>query len=289
MRRPRHPVRHHHQRLAHVGRTRTASTRPTRAPSTCSSTTRRATSPRLNLMKFVQRGRRVRRRGVPVRRQGDDHGAGDPGRQRQLPDAEDRGEQPPLPAARPGLRQPRRAADEPRPGLRLGRGSHLRGGHHRDHARRGLSPERGHRARPRRRRSSTTTRTETPFLRVIGKHRDAAYAIPDRRACPRRCSTRHGDLGRRPGAGHAARLPQRAGDRARADRHDRVHDGLRYHRHRARHRAHQVQEARRRGLPQDRQPDGPGGAAQARLLTRPRSRRSSTTSTSARRSRARPA
>ena len=81
----------------------------------------------LNLMKFVQRGRRVRRRRVPVRRQGDDHGAGDPGRQRQLPDAEDRGEQPPLPAARPGLREPRRAADEPRPRLRLRGRAQLRG------------------------------------------------------------------------------------------------------------------------------------------------------------------
>ena len=46
----------------------------------------------LNLMKFVARRRRVRRRGVPLRRQADDHGAGDPGRQRQLPDAADRGE-----------------------------------------------------------------------------------------------------------------------------------------------------------------------------------------------------
>ena len=70
--------------------------------------------------------------------------------------------------------------------------------------------------------------------------------------------------------------------------HHRVHDGLRHHRHRARHRAHQVQEARRRGLPQDRQPDRPGGPAQARLHARRRSRRSSPTSTSARPSRARP-
>ena len=51
-------------------------------------------------------------------------------------------------------------------------------------------------------------------------------------------------------------------------RHHRVHDGLRHHRHRARHRAHQVQEARRRGLPQDRQPDGPGAPC-ASSATRP--------------------
>ena len=46
-------------------------------------------------------------------------------------------------------------------------------------------------------------------------------------------------------------------DRARADRHHRLHDGLRHHRHRAGHRARQVQEARRRRDDQDRQPDGP--------------------------------
>ena len=51
----------------------------------------------------------------------------------------------------------------------------------------------------------------------------------------------------------------------------------------------QVQEAGRRGLPQDRQQDGPVGAQEARLHARSRSRRSSSTSTSARRSRARPA
>ncbi len=53
-----------------------------------------------------------------------------------------------------------------------------------------------------------------------------------------------------------ARLPQRAGHRARADRHHRPADGLRHHRHRARLRAREVQEARRRRLLQDRQPVG---------------------------------
>ena len=51
-----------------------------------------------------------------------------------------------------------------------------------------------------------------------------------------------------------ARLPQRAGDRARADRDDRSADGLRHDRHRAGLRAREVQEARRRRLLQDRQP-----------------------------------
>ena len=87
-----------------------------------------------------------------------------------------------------------------------------------------------------------------------------------RPASRRRCSSSARDLYDEVlELGTAARLPQRAGHRARAHRDHRVHDGLRHHRHRARHRAHQVQEARRRGLPQDRQPDGPGGPAQAGL------------------------
>ena len=45
------------------------------------------------------------------------------------------------------------------------------------------------------------------------------------------------------------------------DRHHRLHDGLRHHRHRARLLAGQVQEARRRRLDADRQPDDPAGAA----------------------------
>ena len=43
LRRPRDAVRHDDQRLAHLRRTRRGSTPRTRAPSTCSSTTRRAT------------------------------------------------------------------------------------------------------------------------------------------------------------------------------------------------------------------------------------------------------
>ena len=146
-----------------------------------------------------------------------------------------------------------------------------------------------HRPRPRRRVRPTTPRNESSFLRVIAKHRDASYQIPRERRARRRCSSRRARrLGRGPGAGHRLRLPQRAGHRAGPHRHHRVHDGLRHHGHRAGHRAHQVQEARRRGLPQDRQPDRAGRPAQAGLHARPRSRRSSPTSTSARRSRARP-
>ena len=55
-------------------------------------------------------------------------------------------------------------------------------------------------------------------------------------------------------------------------------DGLRHDRHRARLRAGEVQEARRRRLLQDRQPVGARGAQAPRLLARPRCRRSSRTS-----------
>ena len=110
---------------------------------------------------------------------------------------------------------------------------------------------------------------EQPFLRVIGKHRDAAYGIPGRCRRPSRSSMPPGSTWDEAlAAGSAARLPQRAGVRAGAHRHHRVHDGLRYHRHRARHRARQVQEAGRRGLPQDRQQHGPRGAPPAGLHPR---------------------
>ncbi len=104
-----------------------------------------------------------------------------------------------------------------------------------------------------------------PFLRVIGKHRDRRLRPDEGRRAPGDPRRGEGRLRRGPRARQGERLPQRPGDRARPHRDDRVHDGLRYHRHRARHRPHQVQEARRRGLPEDRQPDGAGRAQEARL------------------------
>ena len=109
---------------------------------------------------------------------------------------------------------------------------------------------------------------EQPFLRVIGKHRDAAYAIPTDGAPQPLIDAARLTWDEALELGRDARLPQRAGVGARPHGHHRVHDGLRYHRHRARHRARQVQEAGRRGLPQDRQQHGPGRPAQARLLAR---------------------
>ena len=65
--------------------------------------------------------------------------------------------------------------------------------------------------------------------------------------------------------GEAAWLSQRAGLGRRADRHDRPRHGLRHDRHRARLRAGQIQEARRRRLFQDHQPRRARGLARARL------------------------
>ena len=101
------------------------------AASTCTSTTRRAIWPSINLLKFLRRGRHLRHRRLQGHGRGRLHRPGDPGRQRRLPDGEDRRELAPLPPARHRLRQPRRPAHGPGPSLRLGRGSGLGGGHHR--------------------------------------------------------------------------------------------------------------------------------------------------------------
>ena len=77
-----------------------------------------------------------------------------------------------------GLREPRRAAHEPRPRLRLRRGSRLCGRHHGDHDRRGAIASRRSIARDHGGPFIDYPVNEEPFLRVIGKHRDAAYADP---------------------------------------------------------------------------------------------------------------
>ena len=107
------------------------------------------------------------------------------------------------------------------------------------------------------------TRAATRSSRTPPVPLDHALAAPTRRwsSTPRRAWD-HALAPRR-----GARLPQRAGDRDRADRHDRPGDGLRHHRHRARLRAGEVQEARRRRLLQDHQPRGAGSAC-ARSATR---------------------
>ncbi len=127
-------------------------------------------------------------------------------------------------------------------------------------------------------RSPATSSNREPFLRVMRKHRDAikdinpAHVPADLLAAARQAWDEAVELGER------ARLPQRPGDGPRADRHHRLHDGLRHHRRRAGHRAGQVQEAGRRRHDEDRQPDGPRGARPARLHPRTRSATSSPTS-----------
>ena len=102
---------------------------------------------------------------------------------------------------------------------------------------------------------------------VMRMHRDASYVIPEEGSADERAA-RGGAalLGRGRRARRAPRLPQRAGDRARAHRHDLLPDGLRHDRRRAGLLAGQVQGARRRRADDDRQPHGAAGAADARLL-----------------------
>ena len=102
-----------------------------------------------------------------------------------------------------------------------------------------------------------------------GGGRDRRRARPRGGAVGREAVLGRGDLARR-----AARLPQRSGIGARADRHDRPDDGLRHDRHRARARARQDQEAGRRRHDAVRQPDGSAGAREARLRAPRRSRTS---------------
>ena len=101
--------------------------------------------------------------------------------------------------------------------------------HHRADARRGVPPERGHRARPRRR-----VRGLRPEPRLVpAGHRQAprrGVRAADRRRPRGDARQRQAPVRRGPGARHPERLPQRAGHRPRAHRHDRVHDGLRYDR-----------------------------------------------------------
>ena len=126
-----------------------------------------------------------------------------------------------------------------------------------------------------------------PFLRVMRKHREAVSEINAEVRAGGSLCRREAGVGRGGGARRGLRLPQRAGDRAGADRHHRLHDGLRHDRRRAGHRAREIQEAGRRRADEDRQRHRADGARASSATRSPRSRRSSTTSTSTRRSRGR--
>ena len=121
VRRPGHAVRHHDQPLAHRAQQRVASTPATRAREYMHIDNSACNLASINLLKYLDDDGTLRRRGVQAHRRGDVHRAGDPRRQRRLPDREDRREQPQVPPARPRLRQPRRAAHGPGHALRLRR------------------------------------------------------------------------------------------------------------------------------------------------------------------------
>ena len=148
----------------------------------------------------------------------------------------------------------------------------------RDHDRRLLRHlgRNGGRARPvpalRRKPRADAARDAQPSPRRLRRaHRlradddPAGAARPQGLPRPDARRARQARLGSRARARRSARLPQCAGDRGGADRHHRPGHGLRHHRHRARLRAGEVQEARRRRLLQDHQPRRAGSAARARL------------------------
>ena len=112
LRRSGRPVRHHHQRVAHLPEFRPHQ----RVEPVLGVHARRrlGLQPRLDQPHEVPpRRRHLRHRGVRARGRRGVPRAGDRGRPVELPDRGDRPERARVPPARPGLRQPRRAADEP--------------------------------------------------------------------------------------------------------------------------------------------------------------------------------
>ena len=107
------------------------------------------------------------------------------------------------------------------------------------------------------------------MLGVIAKHRASVGQHREPRLRAERPPERRPPvLGRRAQPGRGGRLPQRAGDRARAHRDDQLHDGLRHDRGRARLLAREDEEARRRRRPHDREQDRPDGARPPGLRAR---------------------
>ena len=223
----------------------------------------------LNLMKFLRddgtfdgerfvRGRRVRH-----------HGDGHLHLLRRLPDRGDRRHHPRVPPARHRLRQPGRAAHGHRSRLRLRGWPGARRRHHLADDRHRLPAQRRAGGCCRRRtRATPATPPPTPGS-CASTPRPTTRCVPSA-PTTRACSRSPPSSGRRAAARGAQRLAQRAGLRARADRHDRPDDGLRHHRHRAGPRAGQGQEAGRRRQHADRQPHGAAGAHLARLRRRDR-------------------
>jgi ribonucleoside-diphosphate reductase alpha chain len=139
-----------------------------------------------------------------------------------------------------------------------------------------------------------------PMLRVIRNHARAArgefsgyeglQTLPSRSTTPpappsapitRSSAAMPKPPGSTPSRWAKTRLPQRPGHRHRPDRHDRPGHGLRHHRHRARFRAGEIQEAGRRRLLQDHQPRRPLKPSPPSATTRRRPGRSSPTRSAA--------
>ena len=185
-------------------------------------------------------------------------------RQLVVPDAADRAEREGVPAARPRLREPRRAADGARPAVRLAGGSGLRGGDHGADDGPGVPQVRRDRLADGRVRRLPAEcggddRRDREASRRARQHRGHGHRAE------RPALGRPPGLGRRAEPGRGARLPQRAGHRARTHRHDQLHDGLRHDGRRARLLAGQVEEAGRRRRDHDREQDGAARPREARL------------------------
>ena len=124
-----------------------------------------------------------------------------------------------------------------------------------------------------------------PMLRVMEMHREKVEEIDAVPPYLQDAARQIWDevLGPRP----PPWLPQRPGHGVGPHRHHQLHDGLRHHGDRARHRAGEVQATGRRRHAEDRQPDGPLGAADLGLQRGGDRRRSWPASTSTTRSKAR--
>ena len=227
----------------------------------------------INLAKFLQEDGSVRRRGLPPRVPAVDDGARDQRADGRLPEPGHRAAELGLPDARPRLRQHGHGAHAPGHPVRLPGGHrHLRR-HHRRHARGGVrdlgGDGEGPGPVPRLREEPLAhaagdaqppaRRLQRAGLRIRGAHHHARGDRPGPLPGP---AARGGapDVGPRGRPRRDARLPERPGHRAGADRHHRPGHGLRHDGHRARFRPGQVQEAGRRRLLQDHQPEHPGGA-----------------------------
>ncbi|CCB77267.1 protein of unknown function [Streptantibioticus cattleyicolor NRRL 8057 = DSM 46488] len=279
LRRPGHPVRRHHQPLAHLAGVgphhRVQPVQRVHAPGQLLvqpglAQPDEVPARRHCVRRRLRRGGQhvVRRRALRQGRRAGHHRDGHLHLLRRLPHREDRRDHPRLPPTGHRLRQPRRAADGHRPRLRLrrrpgaGRRHHLADDRH-------LLPALGRAGRRRRPLRGVRAQRRRPQARHAAarrrQHRRQAHGRPGHPGVGRG----HRGLAGRAPPRRAERVPQRPGERAGPHRHHRPDDGLRHHRCRARPGAGEVQEAGRRRLDADREqhraqgPQAPGLPARA--------------------------